>query len=200
MLFNKDEFSLKNELVGSSHVKGAVGGGSWHRGDNVNFYPDSWRFRNQAELRTFISEQLLEGTLPIRPLFSKESKLLTLGSCFARELQEVMREYSHDLDHLWMPEGLNNTFALRQFIEWVLTNNSPTDGYWYDAHERGGAVRWTPTKEKEDYRDHFIAADGFVFTIGLAEIWRDRETNGVFWRGVPEDVFDEKSIFSRSHL
>ena len=30
-----------------------------------------------------------------------------------------------------------------------------------------------------------------VFTIGLAEVWQDRDTGGVFWRGIPDEIFDE---------
>ena len=33
--------------------------------------------------------------------------------------------------------------------------------------------------------------------LGLAEVWEDRDTNNVFWRGVPESIYDESRHFSR---
>jgi GSCFA family len=42
-------------------------------------------------------------------------------------------------------------------------------------------------------------AGAFVFTLGLAEVWQDRETGGVFWRGVPEEIFDaQRHVFRLS--
>jgi hypothetical protein len=48
-----------------------------------------------------------------------------------------------------------------------------------------------PEAEQQSYKATFEQADGFVLTIGLAEVWSDRETGGVFWRGVPKGMFDE---------
>jgi len=48
-----------------------------------------------------------------------------------------------------------------------------------------------PPEEHSFYREKFGEFDGFVITIGLSEVWRDQETGGVFWRGVPQAIFDE---------
>jgi hypothetical protein len=90
-----------------------------------------------------------------------------------------------------VPEGLNNTFALRQFIDWCLTGNVTNGAYWYDQHDDGGVDQWMPPEEHAFYREKLGEFDGFVITIGLSEVWRDKETGGVFWRGVPQAIFDE---------
>jgi hypothetical protein len=51
-------------------------------------------------------------------------------------------------------------------------------------------VEWTPDYKRKSYAEFFSGIGAFVFTIGLAEVWQDRETGGVFWRGIPDDIFD----------
>jgi len=50
--------------------------------------------------------------------------------------------------------------------------------------------KWTPGAEQERYREIFARIDGLVLTVGLAEVWCDTVTQGVFWRGVPKSIFN----------
>lgn len=43
-------------------------------------------------------------------------------------------------------------------------------------------MKWTPEGEQARYREVFERADGLVLTVGLAEVWEDKESGGVFWR------------------
>ncbi|MFN0044225.1 MAG: GSCFA domain-containing protein [Alphaproteobacteria bacterium] len=143
------------------------------------------------DLPRLVERYVLKGWLPATKPFRKDSSLLTLGSCFAEELRKYLAENGHQSQLIFVPPGLNNTFALRQFIEWSLTGETSTSAYWYDEHESGGAIKWTPEAEQRAYRETFARADGFVLTVGLAEVWIDKATGGVFWRGVPKSQFDE---------
>jgi hypothetical protein len=145
-------------------------------------------FDDAADL---IERHVLKGWLPETPPFGPDSELLTLGSCFAEELRKYLAEKRRLSRLIFVPPGLNNTFALRQFIAWSLTGEAATEAYWYDERDGGGALKWTPDQERESYGRIFRAAGGFVLTIGLAEVWEDIETGGVFWRGVPKSQFDE---------
>ncbi|MBT6117971.1 MAG: hypothetical protein HOH66_08895 [Rhodospirillaceae bacterium] len=150
----------------------------------------------EVSARTFLRRNRLErhvlkGWLPETPPFGPDSELLTLGSCFAEELRKYLAEKRRLSRLIFVPPGLNNTFALRQFIAWSLTGEAATEAYWYDERDGGGALKWTPDQERESYGRIFRAAGGFVLTIGLAEVWEDIETGGVFWRGVPKSQFDE---------
>lgn len=40
------------------------------------------------------------------------------------------------------------------------------------------------------YREVFAGIDGLVLTVGLAEVWYDTTTGGVFWRGVPKSIYN----------
>lgn len=160
----------------------------WHTGRDVSRYP--YRDADFADLASLIDKFVVPAKRPKSKPFSDRSNLLTLGSCFATELRLHMEARGQQPSGLWVPEGLNNSYALRQFIEWGVTGKPSDDAYWYDATENGHAYKWTPEHEQQEYQAKFAAADGLVITIGLAEIWEDSETGGVFWRGVPRQIFE----------
>lgn len=161
---------------------------SWHLGETVNVFPR--RTQDFQDLKALVDRFVVPGHRPHPRPFRSNSKLLTLGSCFAEEIRDFLAEKQPATQNIWVPSGLNNTYALRQFIEWCLTGNRSEDAFWYDQSGSGKPVKWTPSEEREGYRRTFETAAGFVFTLGLAEVWADRHTGGVFWRGVPEGIFD----------
>jgi hypothetical protein len=162
-----------------------------------NFSREATRFypKKQAEfsdLSRIIEAHVLPGWLPELPLFSADSSVLTMGSCFAQNLRNYLTERGLQSDWLFVPPGLNNTFALRNFLDWCLTGERGSDAYWYDQHDQGGAVKWQPPAEHEAYRRVLRDMSGMVLTIGLAEVWYDSDSGGVFWRGVPKSIYDPR--------
>jgi hypothetical protein len=117
--------------------------------------------------------------------------VITLGSCFARELREHLASLGFASRGIWVPSGLNNTFAILDFVSWCVTGRETGRGYRYDRTAEGTIEDWRPAAEREKYLEAITSAGGFVFTIGLAEVWEDAETGAVFWKGVPESVFDD---------
>jgi hypothetical protein len=155
----------------------------------TNLFP-----RRQEEFRDVervVEHYVLPGWTPSAPPFSSESKLLTLGSCFAQELRNYLAEKGMSADWLFVPPGLNNTFALRNFISWCLTGETSTKAYWYDEGAKGGAVKWDDDSNRASYAAVFEKVDGIILTVGLAEVWLDSVSGGVFWRGVPKSLYDE---------
>lgn len=161
----------------------------WHN-EKLQRYPERREeFANFAELfRTFIAE----GHAPRQPLLEQSDTIVTLGSCFAAELRHFLNQVGFSSDSVWVPSGLNNTYAILDFVSWAVTGQQTATGYRYDRDDKTGAiVEWQPEFERQAYRGHFEKAGAFVFTLGLAEVWEDRQTGEVFWRGVPEHVFDQ---------
>jgi hypothetical protein len=161
----------------------------WYFNKRMNLFPRE--MADFDDLPKLVERYVLKGWMPKEKPFKAGANLLTLGSCFAEELRKYLAEHDKQSKLIFVPPGLNNTYALRQFIEWSLTGNASSDAYWYDEHKEGGAVKWMPEAEQQSYKATFENADGFVLTIGLAEVWSDRKTGGVFWRGVPKALFDE---------
>lgn len=179
------------QLVGS-----LTGAQSWVEAEPWNYARESTRFfprqgEDLSDLEGLIERHVLPGFVPPAPPFDRQtSQLLAMGSCFAQNLRNTLAEKGLLADWLFVPPGLNNTFALRDFVDWCLTGSRSNSAYWYDEHAQGGAARWEPEQEHRRYREVFEAVDGIVLTVGLAEVWYDEPSGSVFWRGVPKSLYD----------
>jgi hypothetical protein len=162
-------------------------GGGWEQSGALRFPEDQDAF--DGDLRKLIDEWVVPGHAPPAGLLTADDNVVTLGSCFARELRDYLAEAGLSAGNFWIPSGLNNTFAILDFISWCVTGRQTGRGYRYDRDDEGKIREWTPEAERERYVAGLRNAGAFVFTLGLAEVWQDRETGAVFWRGVPKDVY-----------
>jgi hypothetical protein len=144
-----------------------------------------------------IREYVLAGHTPPEPLLETSDRVLTFGSCFAGELRDYLARAGFSADTFWIPEGLNNSYAILDFVSWCVTGAETGRGHRYDTDEAGKIKEWNPEQTQELVLGHLREAGAFVFTLGLAEVWEDRATGSVFWRGVPKDVFDPDRHFFR---
>jgi hypothetical protein len=190
----------RSEKIGSLEVGGKSGSRSWAEHlwhvQDVNTYPvDQELF--EGDLAQLIREWVIPGHCPPEPFLTADDEVITLGSCFARNLRRALDKAGVPASRFYIPSGLNNTFAILDLISWVVTGEETSRGFRYNRTEDGGIVDWTPEEEREVYREALVDAGAFVFTLGLAEVWEDRESGGVFWRGIPESVFDADRHVSR---
>jgi hypothetical protein len=137
-----------------------------------------------------IREWVVPGHAPAAGMLSAGDSIITLGSCFARELRDYLSSAGFSAGSFWIPPGLNNTFAILDFISWCVIGEETGRGYRYDRTDEGQIEEWKPEAERDQYLQGLRAAGAFVFTLGLAEVWQDGETGAVFWRGVPKDVYE----------
>lgn len=181
-----------------------AGASSWAKQRWHNFGANPYPPRRQdfeQDLRAVIRELIVPGNAPPAPMLAAGDDLITLGSCFARELRDYLAELGFSSRNFWIPSGLNNTFAILDFVSWCVTGQETGRGFRYDRTAEGSIDDWKPEADRKSYLDGIRQAGGFVFTIGLAEVWEDRETGSVFWKGVPEEVFDaERHAFRLSSV
>lgn len=155
----------------------------WHRTDDIRFFPSSF---DSSRLTDLIQKHFLdEGRSLPNPIFARDARLVTFGSCFATYLRGYLAARKKTSETIQVAEELNNTWALRSYLDWCFTGNASHTSYWFETAED----RYSPPRPYEDYRRMLLEADGFVLTLGLSEIWRDRETGGVFWKGIPDSMF-----------
>lgn len=188
-------FLQRHRLLPAQAIGQLAAQANWQETEPWSYVKEATRFfpKDQVEFdeeQELIEKYVLQGWLPSSPPFRYHSQLLTIGSCFAQNLRNFLAEKQLLSDWFFVPPGLNNTFALRHFIDWCATGNRAGDAFWYDMHADGGAVKWEPEAEFQRYREVFETLDGLVLTVGLAEVWYDAPTGGVFWRGVPKSVYD----------
>ena len=160
---------------------------AWHKG-NLNYFPA--KKEQFADLNTLAKEFVFKGFGPDSPIFGDGDKVVTMGSCFADRLRAWLNANGKGTTYINVPEGLNNSFAVRQYLEWALTGDRSTDAYWYDNDKTLGAFNGNLIQEQQKLLQHFKEVSAVVVTFGLGEVWKDVETNNVFWRGVPAKFYD----------
>jgi hypothetical protein len=162
---------------------------NWHQDPNVFRYPED-RAAFERDLPRLIREDVLPGHAPPEPLLAPGDRVVTMGSCFARELRDHLTRRGFESGTIWIPSGLNNTFAILDFVSWCVTGSDTGEGFRYDRTDDGDIREWMPEGGREQYEARLAEAGAFVFTFGLAEVWQDRETGAVFWRGIPQEIFN----------
>jgi hypothetical protein len=159
----------------------------WHAEGALRF--PGWSAFKRG-LPHLIREHVAPGHAPAAGILSSDDSVITVGSCFARELRSYLQELGFESKSFWVPAGLNNSFAILDFVSWCVTGRETGRGFRYDETDDREIREWKPEHEREAYLQGLRDAGAFVFTLGLAEVWQDRETGEVFWRGVPRSIFD----------
>jgi hypothetical protein len=192
--------TLARQIRGSEPEQSRSTRRSWGRerwyGDRVVLYPPS-RELFDDNLGEVIREHALVGHVPPEPMLGLDDSVVAIGSCFAGELRKYLSLAGFESQRIWIPEGLNNTYALLDFLTWCLTGRTTGSGFRYDRDENGTIREWVPSEPPGRYAERFSEAGALVFTIGVAEVWQDRETGGVFWHGMPRQIYDAERHVSR---
>jgi hypothetical protein len=166
-------------------------GSSFYRGDIANYFPN----RRDIGQPTAIPQFILKGWMPEQPFIDQKTNIVAFGSCFAANIGRYLANIGFDVATRRegtayiqrISDGLVNVHAICQQFEWAWENRVPGVELWHG---------W----KAEDYgydeevrlatKALFDAADVFILTFGLSEIWYDEPTGEVFWRAVPQDKFD----------
>lgn len=164
----------------------------WYRGEHCNFNP----VRENLATAQMIADHVLSGWLPPEPLIGPETRITAFGSCFARHICEwlsarqfnVLNADAGSTAHIVrMGEGMVNTFSLLEQIRWALEGERFEGDLWHGP----GTVTYEHSEESRRDTERILrSTDIFIITLGLSEIWCDKLTGGVFWRGVPARLFD----------
>lgn len=174
---------------------------SWYRGETCNFNPTKRALRDAGGLEEFV----LKGWMPSRPFISRDMPVTAFGSCFAQNISRwLMRQQYSTGERLALTrrdapldiynshvvrfgEGIVNTFALRQQFEWALEGKQFAEDLWYGS--KGELAAYSDDTRMQT-RELFMTSEVFILTLGLSEVWCNKQTGEVFWRAIPKDKFD----------
>lgn len=174
---------------------------SWYRGESCNFNPTKAALQAPGGL----ADYLLKGWLPRAPFISRDMPITAFGSCFAENVSRwLMRQQFTTGDRLaWAAgstdlnihqshvvrfgEGMVNTFALRQQFEWALEGKQFAEDLWYGSR---GELAGYNESARTSTGTLFARSAVFIITLGLSEVWCNKQTGEVFWRAIPREQFD----------
>nr|MBN2277215.1 GSCFA domain-containing protein [candidate division Zixibacteria bacterium] len=165
---------------------------TWYRGGICNFIASKQNMREPQAIEKYI----LKGWPPNSPIISKQSKILAFGSCFARHISEYLGQRGYlvgaareglDTYIIRCGAGMVNTFSVLQQLEWAYENRNFSENLWYDSEKELAPYN---REIRENTRRLFDQTDIFIITLGLSEVWCNRQTGEVFWRAIPQDKFN----------
>lgn len=165
---------------------------TWYRGDATNFHPVRDSLSEPDAFEKFVGY----GWLPTAPFINRAMYIAAFGSCFAAEVTRFLiksgysvfgGELNLNAHVIRSGEGIVNSAALLQQFEWAFESRTPHSPVW---HDKDGTPVVATDDVRETTRQIFEKTEVFILTLGLSEVWCDKETGDVFWRAVPKESFD----------
>src|ERR1700730_3218829 len=168
--------------------------GSWYRGPHTNFIPAKAELQQTPDS---VDQFIMRGWAPQSPFVDKSTKITAFGSCFAEHITNFLYQKGYNVfgKHLDLQshiirfgEGMVNTFAILQQLEWALEGKQFSENLWFSESKEVASL--DPSIQSET-REIIQNTDLFIMTLGLSEIWYDKRTGDALWRAVPAHLFDE---------
>lgn len=183
------DWDARPDLVGPDNMP------KWHKGTQYHQYPE------KGELRRRGAAAVAEGWLPAAPLIGRETRVLAVGSCFARNFTLWLAEHGFNRSFRDSPYNallhFNADFespaVVAQQFRWAFDELDPASLLWIDKNRHLIAA----TEEgKRAVRETLEQTDVLIITLGLSEIWYDRVSGEPLWRALTEDAFDpQRHVF-----
>jgi GSCFA family len=167
----------------------------WHKGTTFRYLPD------KARLSALGMDALGEGWLPVEPLITPETRVLAIGSCFARYFVVWLAEHGFNKTIQQSPYNallrfgadFANLAVVAQQFRWAFGELDAKEVLWIDKHKD---VFEATEERRQLVRDTLVTTDILLLTLGLSEVWYDRVTGEPLWRALTAEEFDpERHVF-----
>lgn len=188
----KDKIDYKDGLVNwksKQHLVTPDNISKWHKGAVYNTYPDKRALRDEG------GKAVAHGWLPERPLIARDTRVLAVGSCFARNFTLWLAEHGFNRS---FPESPYNALlhfysdfespaVVAQQFRWAFDELDPASLLWIDKNRHLVAAT---DEGKREVRATLEMTDVLVLTLGLSEIWYDKVSGEPLWRALTEETYD----------
>lgn len=118
----------------------------------------------EKAIRRYVLGEIPDGVT----LLTRTTKVATMGSCFATHVAQRLEERGIDAFYKLIAEDINSTYANRHLLSWV--TDGPHDRVTAHFQELYGE------EERLDWERNLRDAELFIFSLGLATSFFDRET------------------------
>jgi len=165
---------------------------TWYRGEHCNFLPDREALATSDALAKYVGF----GWLPDAPFITKSDPITTFGSCFAAHISGYLIKSGYTIADLGRNrasyvircgEGMVNSAAIAQQLLWAYGEAEFNEPLWYN---KDGTEARYEENVRLDTRAIFDRSNVFIITLGLSEVWYNKETAEIFWRAIPKSQFD----------
>ena len=130
-------------------------------------YPDTEDMK--SDFLGVIKKTVISDLNDLPAFITPETRFFTLGSCFARHMARALKEAGHECYHIEVGDVINTTYANRAIMEWIAGTLDPA------LEQRMNDVVGALTT-KENFVEQIRKADVFIFTMGVAACFFERDT------------------------
>jgi hypothetical protein len=161
----------------------------WYRGDHFDVYP------KKSQLRTRAADRVLRGWKPQAPIISEQTRVLALGSCFASHFTAWLGDNGFNRRGDASPYNMllrygaafETVAVVAQQFRWAFEGLGSAEPLWVSPDRE--QVRATEER-RTLVRETVQQSDVLILTLGLSELWYDRQTGEPLWRAIPKSLFD----------
>lgn len=157
----------------------------------------SRRLPNKELLQKLGMDAIGDGWLPSYPLIFPETRVLAIGSCFARYFILWLAEHGFNKMTpqspynalLYFGTDFQSVAAIAQQFRWAFDDLNNETLLWIDKHKE---IFEATDERRLLVRESLLSTDVLLITLGLSEIWYDSVTGEPLWRALTTDLYDSK--------
>jgi len=163
--------------------------GRWFKKEDFNWLP------SKSELRKMGLACLLDGWKPDKPIIDQHTRVIGLGSCFARYFILWLADHGFNKSIPDSPYnalirnsfGFENISVIAQQFRWAFGEFDSRNALWIDRKRE----LFEATEERRMLvRQTLEQTDVLVLTLGLSEVWYDESSGEPLWRAIPAKYYD----------
>jgi hypothetical protein len=184
---DKDRLTLWNvdpELISHDNLD------KWYLGEGAIH-----KVPTKAQLAQTGIAPILDGWRPQRPLIDANTRVIGVGSCFARYfvLWLAERGFNRAIDSspynalLRYAAAFESPAVIAQQFRWAFDEFDSKNALWIGKDKEV----FEPNEERKRLvRQTFEKTDVLILTLGLSEIWYDKVTGEPLWRALTRRYYD----------
>lgn len=161
----------------------------WFKGRDFQYLP------TKPELQAAGLAPVLSGWKPERPLIGPDTRVLAIGSCFARYFVLWLGDHGFNRSISQSPYNallkfgfsFESVAVIAQQFRWAFGRFDAHNAFWIGKDQQPVV----PTEQSRLLaRETLERAEVLIITLGLSEIWYDQTTGEPLWRAVPVNSYD----------
>ena len=150
---------------------------------------------SKAELAQSGIAPILDGWRPEKPIIGADTRVIGVGSCFARYfvLWLAERGFNRAIDSspynalVRYSAAFESPAVIAQQFRWAFDEFDSKNALWIGKDKEV----FEPNEERKRLvRETFEKTDVLVLTLGLSEIWYDKKTGEPLWRALTRRYYD----------
>ena len=161
----------------------------WYKGSTLNILPSKSRLASKG------IASILTGWLPDQPIIGRETRVVGVGSCFASYFLLWLAEngFNRQLDTsphnalIRYGAAFENPAVIAQQFRWAFEGLDPASVKWIGKDKE---IFEATEDRRQLVRQTLEQTDVLVLTLGLSEVWYDRETGEPLWRALTKRHYD----------